>query len=280
MYSKTSLRIVCGVAVMAMIATCAMADSVQCREQGGKVFLSNAAVKMTLSPDQGGRCISLRMARLGLNRELAMPINERGVGGVFADSLWAPGKDLSDQRYEYSIFGDSKSKSVHFVTRADGDMEHLEVHKTITLTAGASEILVAYEFHNRQESYTDYTFGLTVTNHLRFGGKQTTVVVPGQDGIVRYTPTGTLKEFVDPAGDWMAIANGRQALIARAEYKYVDSMTYDPMSILMRKMVLERGKGVSMRMSLEPITDFSPATVKKLGDSVVDKTKAGVARAF
>jgi len=245
---------------MAMVVSAsAMADIVECYREGPTVILKNHTVHMVFSPADGGRCVSLRMAPFGLDNELTVkPEAPTDDGGLMADTFWFPqAKNLQDRVYSYTTLGDARSRSIHFVTRVGGDLEFLELHKTVSLSADSSRIRVVYAFHNRRESYADYFIGFQARHELRLAGRRPEVVVPMPGGAVRRKPgEGAAKEFVNPAGDWMAMVWDKTALLLKTDYAYLEAFAYAPSAVITRKMMVKCGDTFSMNLSFEPVAGF------------------------
>ena len=283
MHKKNCSRVLSALVMILLLPAPAPADVVECHEQDNLLILANDHVRMTFSPSQGGRCVSLRLAPFGMEKELAAePGEAAAAGGLLADGFWGPPTSLHNRAYAYTISGDEGSRSIHFVTRVGGDLPYLELHKTITLTADSNRVRVAYQFWNRKESYTDYEFGFILTNHFAgSAGQRTAAVVSMPSGIVRHSAAKAAiepREFPDPAGDWIALADGPKALVIKADYAHLDSFTYPPCSAIMRKITIECGGSVAMQFSVEPVTDFGDVAISALTKAVTVADKQGVSR--
>ena len=190
------------IAMILLLPAHAPADAVECYEQDNLLILANDHVRMAFSPSQGGRCVSLRMAPFGMEKELVAEAGEAAAAdGLFADGFWGLPTSLHNRAYAHTISGEQRSRNIHFVIRVGGDLPFLELHKTVSLDADSARIRVTYDFHNRRESYTDYSVGFQVTNRIMLEQRPPVAVVPTTDGPVRHAAADAgRKEFADPAG--------------------------------------------------------------------------------
>ena len=79
--------------------------------------------------------------------------------------------------------------------------------------------------------------------------------MPG-GAVRRKSGDGAAKEFVDHAGDWMAMVWDKTALLLKTDYAYLEAFAYAPSAVITRKMMVKCGDTFSMNLSFEPVAGF------------------------
>jgi len=183
---KTLTSWLLSIAMAMLVSASAMADIVECYREGPTVILKNHTVHMVFSPADSGRCVSLRMAPFGLDNELTVkPEAPTDDGELMADTFWfRQAKNLQERVYSYTTFGDARSRSIHFVIRVGSDLEFLELHKTVSLSAdldgdGRGEVVFVGEAPSGKARVTATDGDGKTERHVDFDD------IHGQRGIFR-----------------------------------------------------------------------------------------------